>query len=148
MTHRTVRLHDGTTVRANEENLALVLDIDRQFQNSEAEWVKSMRALGAKAGHPDDGWVRRNPDGSGKVHLEYPRFNDGLGEGDLLALGAHYGKTRIVRVTKVEPVGRLIPMTYYHFVQVHPDPHTVARLPEPSSEYRPGLLLRLFGVRS
>lgn len=62
----------------------------------EREWIEVLRAAGVKAAHPDDGWVKRD---ESKVHLCYPQFDDGLSEGDLLALGWHFAETRIVRVT-------------------------------------------------
>jgi hypothetical protein len=62
---------------------------------AEREWIDRLREMGAKAAHPDDGWVNRH---ERKVHLAYPQFDDGLAVGDLLALGWPWRTTRLVRV--------------------------------------------------
>lgn len=112
----TATLSTGSVVSGEAQYVEQAIAIDQRFQQEERSWVARLRAQGIKAAHPDDGWVHRD---TNKIHLEYPQFNDGLGVGDLLALGwAHRRDYRIVRVTKVEPVGRLIPMTYYHFNEV------------------------------
>lgn len=60
------------------------------------QWVADQRALGCKAAHPDDGWVDRE---ANTVGLCYPQFNDGLGVGDVLALGWAGCDVRYVRIT-------------------------------------------------
>ncbi len=47
-----------------------------------------LRSIGVKYAHPDDGWVRRNPDGSGRHSRSwYPLFDDHPEAGDLVAFG-------------------------------------------------------------
>src|SRR4051812_3196033 len=103
---RDVPLSCGGSVSGRPEHVETALAIDRKFVSEKEAWVTALRERGVKAAHPDDGWVHRNPDHSGKVHLEYPDYNDGLGVEDLLALGWPWRETRIVRVTEVEHVGR------------------------------------------
>lgn len=70
------------------------------MDREQAAWIAELRAGGAKAAHPDDGWVDRKRD---IVRLVYPQFNDGAKSGDLIALGwpRWNGRTqhRIVRLT-------------------------------------------------
>lgn len=87
-------------VRANDEVGALFLraynEVCLKAEEDERKWIADLRATGVKAAHPDDGWVDRIRN---HVVLAYPQFNDGLEVGDLLALGYHYGDTRIVEVS-------------------------------------------------
>lgn len=92
MTSRTLR--DGTIVIGELEHVTRAMEIDRNMAAEVREWIAKLRAAGVKAAHPDDGWVDREAD---TVHLCYPQFNDGLGVGDLLALGGPE-RSRIVRV--------------------------------------------------
>ena len=63
--------------------------------SDERAWITRLREQGAKAAHPDDGWVDRERN---RIHLTYPQFDDGVRVGDLLALGWPTGPTRMVRV--------------------------------------------------
>lgn len=157
MAHIERTLRSGATVRAAPEHMATVLAIEERMQQEETSWVQALRDAGVKAAHPDDGWVKRNPDRSGHVHLEYPQFKDGALEvGDLIALGwpgqsweTPMARTRIVRVTKVgDPPEHFAfrSMIDYHFEQVDPDPRAMAQMPA-SEVPRPCWLLRLFGMR-
>lgn len=130
----THTMRDGSTVRADAEGIALVQDIERRHISQRQAWIEELRALGVKAAHPDDGWVHRECDPQ-KIHMEYPHFNDGLGVGELLALGQPFRReeTRIVRVIKIEDTGRLIPMRYYTF---EPVGMLVPPKPEPPSRRR------------
>ena len=68
----------------------------RDSHEREQQWIRGLRAAGIKAAHPDDGWVNRKDN---TVSFQYPQFNDGVKDGDLIALGWP-DKYRIVRVTK------------------------------------------------
>jgi hypothetical protein len=76
-------------------------DVVREAEISEEQWIRSLRERGIKAAHPDDGWVDRVRN---TIYFAYPHFNDGAKFGDLIALGWHFDKTRIVRI-----VGRITP---------------------------------------
>ncbi len=87
---------------------------------SRKTWVAALREQGVKAAHPDDGWVDRDRN---EVHLAYPDFNDGLGVGDLLALGWPSGETRIVRITGKRTPEIGLGMTYWAFEELSsPEP--------------------------
>lgn len=75
----------------------------------ETAWIATLRSQGVKAAHPDDGWVNRE---ASKIILQYPQFNDGLSEGDTLALGWPE-QYRLVRVTRRER--GLMGLVYFHF---------------------------------
>jgi hypothetical protein len=72
-------------------------EICDEHKKSESAWIAGLRAAGVKAAHPDDGWVDRD---ANTVTFAYPQFNDGAQAGDLVALGYHFGKTRIVRLNE------------------------------------------------
>lgn len=78
-----------------------------QMTSSEA-----LRALGVKMEHPDDGWVDREQN---SIRPSYPRFDLRPAVGDLIALGWPWRGYRLVRCTKVERGGILIPTTTYWF---------------------------------
>lgn len=114
MSHVPFTLQDGTTGSCQPQFLDMVLDVDRRLSEEREKWVAELRAAGAKAAHPDDGWVYRELD---RVVLEYPYYNDGLAVGDLLALGWPGKPTRLVRIAHVATpqgitLGRL---TYWYF---------------------------------
>lgn len=91
-------------------------------QAEEADSARqALTILGVQYAHPDDGWVRRNPDGSGTHTVSwYPLFDNRPEVGDLIAFGYPYPTEhavleytsegglradagyRIVRVTEVE----------------------------------------------
>ena len=71
----------------------------REDHTSEQRWIADLRAKDVKAAHPDDGWVDRK---ANSFQFAYPQFNDGAGVGDRVALGWHFAKTRIVRITRIE----------------------------------------------
>lgn len=104
----------GATVSAAPEHTAVILDVERRHLSERERWIADLRAQGVKAAHPDDGWVSRPPQEE-CVHLEYPDFNDGLGVGDLLALGRPRGRTRIVRVTRIEDTSSMFGLRHYYF---------------------------------
>jgi len=55
-----------------------------EYNKRQKTWIELLRQIGVTAAHPDDGWVDRH---NNEVILCYPRFNDGLKVGDVLALG-------------------------------------------------------------
>lgn len=117
MSHQEVTLSYGGTVRGTPDAVALAVSIDQKMQGEKLSWVEELRAMGVKAAHPDDGWVHRTDDPC--VHLEYPDFNDGLGVGDLLALGWPWRRPyRIVRVTRIENTSPRFGLIHYHFDEV------------------------------
>lgn len=86
-----------------------ICDRQNQEQLSASE---ALRAMGVKLEHPDDGWVDREKN---SITPSYPRFNSRPEVGDLIALGWPWSGYRIVRVTRVEHGGILIPTTTYSF---------------------------------
>jgi hypothetical protein len=70
-------------------------DVVREGEIAQEKWIRELRARGIKAAHPDDGWVDRERN---LVFFAYPHFNDGAKIHDLIALGWHFDKTRIVRI--------------------------------------------------
>lgn len=84
----------------------------RESHLSEQKWIAELRANGIKAAHPDDGWVDRKEN---SVLFAYPQFNDGVKAGDLVALGWHFNKTRIVRIREVIPSRFFDDHIRYHF---------------------------------
>jgi len=79
------------------------------------EWIRALRQQGIRAAHPDDGWVNR---ADNEVHLCYPHFDDGLGVGDLLALGWESRGHRVVRVTGVRRT--IMGLRWYRFNDPNP----------------------------
>ena len=88
-------LRDGTVVSGAPEHVVTAVAIDDRMHDDKKAWIARLRDHGVKAAHPDDGWVDRERN---RVHLCYSDFNDGLQVGDLLALGAPWRDTRIVRI--------------------------------------------------
>lgn len=117
MSHVEHTYRDGSKVRGTPEAVAVAIDIENRMQAQEGDWIAKLRAAGVKAAHPDDGWVHRTDDPC--VHLEYPSFNDGVGVGDLIALGWGWDpKYRIVRVTRIEETSPMFGLRHYHFEEV------------------------------
>lgn len=79
---------DWNLLRACASGGAEFVDRWRQSCNEgeqrESRWVAGLRSMGIKAAHPDDGWVDREKN---SVNFCYPQFNDGVKEGDQIALG-------------------------------------------------------------
>lgn len=61
-------------------------------------WVSWLREYGVKAAHPDDGWHNREEK---YIHFAYPRFDDGVEIGDLIAMGDPEN-FRIVKIRQIE----------------------------------------------
>jgi hypothetical protein len=134
---RTMR--DGSTVRATREAMATVIAVENRLHREEQSMGARLKARGVIAWHPDDGWVRRDPDDP-SVHLEYPTFRLKTPEpGDLIALSG-IRETRIVRVNRAEACSRVDPgHVHYHF---DPEPVEVwgaKRYGEPQVPKRTGL---------
>ncbi len=62
------------------------------------EFIKKLKALNIKANHPDDGWHERK---DRYFQFSYPRFNDGVNIGDMVALG-DYEKFRVFIVKDIK----------------------------------------------
>lgn len=90
--------------------------IDRNMSEQRRLWIEQIREAGAKASHPDDGWVDRT---NNIVQFAYPHFNDDPQVGDMIVLGSppHSDKIqhRFVRVTEIRQGGFFTPVTYYSF---------------------------------
>lgn len=76
-------------------------DVAVGMERNQDSWIAALRAAGVVGAHPDDGWVDRE---NNTVLFCYPQFDDGVKEGDLIALGwPQWGSAkpqhRIVRVT-------------------------------------------------
>lgn len=82
-------------VQGDGEFVALHRRIAEKMEREQADWICHLRANGVKAAHPDDGWVDRQKN---TIRFQYPQFNDGVGIGDLVALGWPSSKTRIVEI--------------------------------------------------
>lgn len=120
MAESSAVLRDGSRVSGQAEAVARAVSIDDHTAQREREWIAGLRAQGVKAAHPDDGWVDRERN---LVHLAYPQFNDGLGVGDLLALGWSDDRMRIVRVmgTSENPFAVDHAGPWYHHFEVVSD---------------------------
>lgn len=88
------RSHDATGDRILQTFAAIC----EQRKQDETAWISALRTAGVKAAHPDDGWVDRK---ANVVQLQYPRFNDGVAVGDMVALGDQE-RYRLVRVANVD----------------------------------------------
>lgn len=75
-------------IRGHAEHVARWVQICADSENEERKWIADLRSIGIKAAHPDDGHVNRK---RGEYHdfvkFCYPQFNDGVKEGDRIALG-------------------------------------------------------------
>ena len=75
-------------------------DICIKAEQDKEAWNSSLRAVGVKAAHPNDGWIDREKN---EIHFAYPHFNDGAGPGDIVAIGQPFdrpGETRFVCLIK------------------------------------------------
>jgi hypothetical protein len=90
---------NNITVSGDPEFVVLWYKTGSEMDRQEIDWISQLRAEGIKAAHPDDGWVDRT---NNQFQLQYPQFNDGVNEGDLVALGwPSYETCRIVKVTNI-----------------------------------------------
>lgn len=67
--------------------------LDRHHK--EEALIADLRKMGVKACHPDDGWIDRKEN---TIHFAYPRFDDGVEIGSIVAIGGHE-KFRLVELT-------------------------------------------------
>jgi hypothetical protein len=86
---------DDVHVQGDPALVASYQEIVKEYTLAERAWIADLRQRGVKAAHPDDGWVDRT---HSTLFLCYPQFNDGVGVGDIVALGTP-GRTRYVKLT-------------------------------------------------
>lgn len=103
---------DGLASSADPAAVALWDEITARHANEQTASSEQLRGLGVKMEHPDDGWVNR---ARNSISPAYPRFDLQPDAGDLIALGWPQDGYRLVRCTKVEREGSLIPRTVYYF---------------------------------
>lgn len=103
--------------QSNDKNAIATWDsIGEKVASEEATWIATLRSLGIKAAHPDDGWVDREEN---YVVFAYPYFNDEPQVGDLIVLGYLFNNgNRVVQVTKKRVRGVLSSVTRYYFKEL------------------------------
>lgn len=90
---------DGLVVDYRDGSSVDVYDkICEDNKNKKLKWIDWLRQGGIKAAHPDDGWHERD---KGYFQFSYPYFNDGVKEGDMVALG-DYEKFIVLVVTGID----------------------------------------------
>jgi hypothetical protein len=104
-------------VRGRPDLVALSVKIDQDMQAAEREWIAQLRSIGIKAAHPDDGWVKRDRSKHHDfVQFCYPQFDDGVKEGDRIALGWH-DRYRVRIVQRVLKSGWIFNHVEYQVVK-------------------------------
>jgi hypothetical protein len=83
---------------SNPEFKKLWVNACTKTHDDKIAWIEKLRAEGIKAAHPDDGWVNRE---NNSVFFMYPQFDDGIKDGELLALGWP-DKYRVVKSIEVK----------------------------------------------
>jgi hypothetical protein len=81
---------DGLCTSADASAVALWDSIGDRMASEQRDWIKTLRGMGVKLAHPDDGWVKREAPEPFLSLSWYPQFNDEPQEGDLIALGASH----------------------------------------------------------
>jgi hypothetical protein len=148
---------DGLCTSADASAVALWDSIGDRMASEKRGWTETLRGMGVKLAHPDDGWVKRDAVPPFLSLSWYPQFNDEPQEGDLIALGSphHYGtypgdkrerwrrihgrgericwRYRLVRVTRVhDHTGILGRFVEYYFedtgIRLPPEPTFRERL--------------------
>lgn len=104
---------DGLMSSDDREEVALWDRICDGQASAQARGSALLRAHGVKLEHPDDGWVDRERN---TITPSYPRFDDGVEVGDLIALGWPRDGYRLVRCTRIVQRRILIPTVTYSFV--------------------------------
>lgn len=82
---------DGLLSSNDPKMVTLWEDIGARMAAENASWTDTLRAMGVKLAHPDDGWVHR-----GRNHFRlswYPQFDDQPEVGDLIAFGCPPGRS-------------------------------------------------------
>jgi hypothetical protein len=80
---------DGLMSSSDPAHVAVWESIVARQEDAKASWADRLRALGVKFAAPDDGWVRRDLDGTGYASVSwYPLFDDRPEVGDLIAFGS------------------------------------------------------------
>lgn len=84
----------------------------------ELEWIKSLRLLGFKASHPNDGWVDRE---NKTISFCYPQFDDGAEKGDLVMLGmaGSKGSVAIRLLDKKKQIIGIMKLYHFDYVNQH-----------------------------
>lgn len=101
------------TVQGDADFVGLWIGIGNQMREEQDRWIAGLRTMGVKAAHPDDGWVdRKKADRHDFVQFVYPQFDDGVSQGDLIALGWP-GQFRVRKVIRIETVGMFNRANYY-----------------------------------
>lgn len=103
---------DGLMSSADPQAVALWESICNDQASEQVKATALLKARGVKLEHPDDGWVNRERN---SITPSYPRFDERPAVGDLIALGWPWQGYRLVRCTKVERGGVLIPTVTYWF---------------------------------
>lgn len=106
------RSRDGLASSSDRQVVELWESICTEQASAQDRASALLRAKGVKMEHPDDGWVNRERN---TIAPCYPRFDDGVSEGDLIALGWPSSGYRLVRCTRVERSGILVPFVTYAF---------------------------------
>jgi len=98
--YQTIRLMtEAITTKAGMEFAETFAQIMFDNRRLKEEWIAKLRLKGVKAAHPNDGWVDRT---ANTVTFSYPDFDDGVGLGDVIALGwPQRGSWRLVKVVEV-----------------------------------------------
>jgi hypothetical protein len=105
------------TVRGEPGFIKTWIDVGNQMREEQKRWIAGLRVMGVKAAHPDDGWVNRTKAGRHDyVQFVYPQFDDGVKEGDLIALGWP-GEFRVRKVIRIERGGILFPCDHYKVIK-------------------------------
>ena len=74
------------------------LKVTADYNRKQREWLDTIKWLGAKAAHYDDGWVNREKN---EIHFCYPFFMYNVAMGDKIVLG-DCRKWRVVKVTYIK----------------------------------------------
>lgn len=74
----------GERVQGDSKFIEMYKNICEESDKKKEKWIQWLRSFGIKAAHPNDGHHDRE---NCEFHLAYPYFDDGINEGDSVALG-------------------------------------------------------------
>lgn len=83
----------GMVVVGEEEFVDNFVLIEQKDESDRNKWISWLRKFNIKASHPNDGWNKREEN---YISFSYPHFNDGVEEGDLIAMGDYDGFVVVV----------------------------------------------------